>query len=64
MPIIQRKQELERKPFLVPSFLDFWSNKENAKIRAKRSAHIEKQDCSRGLLFLYPFIVWIQAAPG
>lgn len=64
MPISIKETRTNKKTIPCPIILRFWSNKENAKRKAKRSAHIKKQDCSRGLLFLYPFIVWIQAAPG
>lgn len=64
MPISIKETRTNKKTIPCPIILRFWSNKENAKRKAKRSAHIKKQDCSRGLLFLYPFIVWVQAAPG
>lgn len=64
MPICIKETRPRKKTIPCPIILRFWSNKENAKIKAKRSAHIEKKDSSRGLLFLFLFIVWVQAAPG
>lgn len=51
MPIFTKETRTRKKTIPCSIILRFWSNKENAKIKAKRSAHIEKQDCFRGLLF-------------
>lgn len=64
MPICIKETRTGKETITCPLILRFWSNQVNAEMKAERSAHIKKQDCSKGLHFLYPFIVWIQAAPG